>query len=70
MFLDTLHHHCVTQPDKIALELIDDPSALPQIVTYGQLETMVLRTMALLRAKGVAPGDRVALQLPKGLPFV
>jgi malonyl-CoA/methylmalonyl-CoA synthetase len=31
---------------------------------------MVLRTMAMLRAKGVTPGDRVALQLPKCLPFV
>ncbi|MBW7883890.1 MAG: AMP-binding protein, partial [Caldilineaceae bacterium] len=39
-------------------------------VTYGELEEMVLRTMAMLRAKGVEAGDRVAIQLPKCLPFI
>ena len=70
MFLDTLHHHCLTQPEKVALEMINDPAALPDVVTYGVLERTVLRTMALLRAKGVMSGDRVALQLPKCLAFV
>ncbi|MBE2238799.1 MAG: AMP-binding protein [Caldilineaceae bacterium] len=70
MFLDLLRHHCLAQPDKTAIELIDEAPTANQVVTYGQLEAKVLRTMALLRAFDVAPGDRVALQLPKRLPFV
>lgn len=70
MFLDQLHQHCLTQPDKVAIEMIEETGTPLQRVTYGELEQTVLRTMAMLRAKGVAPGDRVALQLPKCLPFV
>lgn len=70
MFLDRLHQHGLTQPDKIAIEMIEGMASPPQRVTYGELEQTVLRTMAMLRAKGVAPGDRVALQLPKCLAFV
>jgi malonyl-CoA/methylmalonyl-CoA synthetase len=68
MFLDILHHHGLSQPDKIAIEMTEKTP--PQCVTYGELEQIVLRTMSMLRAKGVAPGDRVALQLPKCLTFV
>jgi malonyl-CoA/methylmalonyl-CoA synthetase len=70
MFLDTLHAFCLAQPERIAIELIDDPAKPPQIVRYGELEAMVLRTMAMLRQKGVQPGDRVAIHLTKGLPFI
>jgi malonyl-CoA/methylmalonyl-CoA synthetase len=34
-------------------------------ISYGQLEASVGRLAALLRSKGVAPGDRVAVQAPK-----
>ncbi len=70
MFLETLRSLCLSQPERIALERIDDPTAPPQVVRYGELEAMVLRTMAMLRQKGVQPGDRVAIQLGKGLPFI
>jgi acyl-coenzyme A synthetase/AMP-(fatty) acid ligase len=70
MFLDRLHHHTLTQPTKIAIEMIEDRATPSQHITYGELEQMVLRTMALLRIKGVTPGDRVALQLPKCPAFV
>ncbi|MFO7634613.1 MAG: AMP-binding protein [Caldilinea sp.] len=70
MFLDTLHHHCLTQPDKTAIEMHNELAATPQPVTYGQIEETTLRTMVMLRAKGVQEGDRIALQLPKCLPFV
>ena len=70
MFLDRLHHHTLTQPTKIAIEMIGDRATPSQHITYGELEQMVLRTMALLRIKGVTPGDRVALQLPKCPAFV
>jgi malonyl-CoA/methylmalonyl-CoA synthetase len=39
-------------------------------VTYGALEAGAGRLAALLRAKGVAPGDRVAVQAPKSIEMV
>lgn len=70
LFLERLRQTCQAWPDKLALEFIDERFAGAELVTYGDLETNVLRTMSMLRAMGVAPGDRVALQLPKCLPFV
>ncbi|HEX7758986.1 MAG TPA: AMP-binding protein, partial [Caulobacteraceae bacterium] len=35
------------------------------VISYGELESGVGRLAALLKAKGVAPGDRVAVQAPK-----
>lgn len=69
MFLDRLQQTCLTQPEKVAMEVIE-ATVTTQRVTYGELEQTVLRTMVMLRAKGVTPGDRVALQLPKCLAFV
>ncbi len=70
MFLDTLRTFCRTQPDKPAIEFVSDDFAASEVVSYAELERQVLRTMAMLRANGVQPGDRVALQLPKCLAFV
>lgn len=70
MFLDKLKRFCLDAPDKSAIELLDDQGAVKRVITYGQLESAVLQTMAMLRAKGVLPGDRVALQLSKGLNFI
>ena len=68
LFLTRLQHFCQTQPDKIAVEyLLPDG---PEILTYGQLEAAVQQTMAYLRGLGVRQGDRVALQLPKCLPYI
>jgi 2,3-dihydroxybenzoate-AMP ligase len=39
-------------------------------LTYGELSTRVARTAAGLRRRGVAPGDRVVLQLPNVCEFV
>ncbi len=64
-FLHTLAHNCRRLPDKVALELIGQAP-----VTYGQLEATVRRAMRFLQHSGVRQGDRVALQLPKCLPFV
>lgn len=70
-FLKTLLHNCQTYPDKPALEFIYRPeSGDKRIVSYGQLEETVKRTMHYLRQMGVQPGERVALQLPKCLPFL
>ena len=70
MFLDTLQHFCLQQPHKVAIEFVDEHFARAKRVRYGELEEIVLRTMAMLRVRGVGPGDRVAIQLPKCLPFV
>lgn len=70
MFLDRLSRHCLVVPNKTAIELLDEYSATEQRISYSQLESAVLQTMAMLRSKGVQPGDRVAIQLRKGLPFV
>jgi malonyl-CoA/methylmalonyl-CoA synthetase len=69
-FLDRLARNCREQPDKIALELLGDTPETCRVLTYGELERRVEQAMAYLAARGVGPGDRVALQLPKCLAFV
>jgi malonyl-CoA/methylmalonyl-CoA synthetase len=70
LFLERLQRICAEQPHKVALEYVDDRFGPPVVVTYGELERNVRMAMALLTAKGVVAGDRVAIQLPKCLPFV
>lgn len=65
MFLDTLADHCRNQPDKVALQFIG-----AQPVTYGELAAAVNRTADYLLALDIQSGDRVAVQLPKCLPFI
>lgn len=67
-FLQRLDENCGRFADKPALEFIGDGETTT--VTYGELEQAVRQAMAFLSAKGVEPGDRVALQLPKCLPFI
>jgi malonyl-CoA/methylmalonyl-CoA synthetase len=67
LFLDQLLHAARLHPERPALELLGpDREALD----YGRLAELVEAAARRLRAQGVRPGDRVALQLPKGLPFV
>ena len=65
MFLDTLAAHSRNQPDKVAIQFANSPP-----ITYGALQTSVNRTAHDLLARGVKAGDRVAVQLPKSLPFI
>lgn len=67
-FLDQLVSHSRVRPNKVAIEFLGDNGR--ETLTYARLEDRVLRTMALLQASGIQPGDRVAMQLPKCLPFV
>lgn len=69
MFLDTLARHYRERPDKIAIELISD-GAPPLRLSYAQLEQNVNRSANFLIEAGVYPGARVAVQLPKSLPFI
>ena len=41
-----------------------------QRVTYGDLRDRVARAAAAWRRRGLAPGDRVAVKLPDGVPWV
>ena len=68
LFLTRLQQQSQQLAHKVALEMAGPHPA--GCVTYGALEQMVQRTMAYLLALGTRPGDRVALQLPKGLPFI
>jgi malonyl-CoA/methylmalonyl-CoA synthetase len=69
MFLDTLADNYKSHPDKIAIEfIIDDGTS--QTLTYHQLGETVNRTAHYLKSLGVQTGDRVAVQLPKCLPFI
>ena len=65
MFLDALADHCRNQPDKPALQFIGGPP-----VTYGDLARSINRSADYLLSLGIEPGDRVAVQLPKCLPFI
>jgi malonyl-CoA/methylmalonyl-CoA synthetase len=69
-FLQRLHHTYRRHPGKTALIFLpEQDGGAPEVVTYDQLEQTVLRAMAFLQARGVVPGDRIAIQLPKSLPF-
>lgn len=68
MFLDRIREHSLTQPDKVAIELLTAAGA--QSLRYGALETQVQRTMGWLRALGLRAGACAATQLPTCLAFV
>jgi malonyl-CoA/methylmalonyl-CoA synthetase len=68
LFLTTLSQNCQTHAEKTAIEFIH-PDGIEKI-SYGQLECTVQQTMDHLMRLGVQAGDRVALQLPKCLPFI
>ncbi|MFT5196175.1 MAG: malonyl-CoA/methylmalonyl-CoA synthetase [Cellvibrionaceae bacterium] len=69
MFLTTIKENCDRLADKTAIEFIL-PDGTSESVTFGELEQQVQRAMAFLQANDVQAGDRVALQLPKCLPFI
>ena len=67
MFLDTLIDNCKAFPDKVALEFLDETDST---ITYKQLGQRTNRTTHYLQSLGVQTGDRVAVQLPKCMPFI
>ena len=68
LFLDQLQANCQRLPNKTALEFIANGES--ELITYGQLETVVQQTMGYLQSLDVQAGDRVAVQLPKCIPFI
>src|SRR5262249_37461871 len=68
LFMERLKQNCEIYGDKPAIKYVYPHST--ETVTYSQLEISVLKTMAYLQSLGVEPGNRVALQLPRCLPFI
>ncbi|MGW6898678.1 long-chain-fatty-acid--CoA ligase [Streptomyces sp. NPDC054919] len=60
---DLLSRTAATHGTRIAVELGD------RSLTYTELDTLAGRVAALLTARGVTPGDRVAVMLPNLLEF-
>ncbi len=65
MFLDAIAENCRDHPHKTAIQFSGG-----EAVSYAQLAKTASRTAHYLRALGTEPGDRVAVQLPKCLPFI
>ena len=65
MFLDTLARHSRDHGKKVAIEFRGE-----EPVTYGRLAETVKRTGNYLISLGIRRGDRVAVQLPKRMPFI
>ena len=68
MFLDALLQHYRDRPQKTAITLLGESGQVR--VSYAQLEERVNRSADYLLSLGIEPGDRVAVQLPKCLPFI
>ena len=65
LFLDSLTQQREALGDKTAIAFIDGPE-----LTYDELGETVNRGANYLRHLGIGEGDRVAVQLPKCLPFI
>ncbi len=61
---EVLIQSMVKHKDKIAIDFEGD------IWTYGRLISTVGRTALFLKKMGIKKGDRVAIQLPKGMEFI
>lgn len=61
--MEQLYETCAAQPDKLAVEIRGAPNA--ESITYSDLLKRTARTATWLVSRGVEPGDRVAVCLPK-----
>jgi acyl-CoA synthetase (AMP-forming)/AMP-acid ligase II len=58
------------QRDETAISFIHDTSGIPSGLTWGEVESQAWRARRAFKARGLAPGDRVALSLPTGEPYL
>ncbi|HJE25758.1 MAG TPA: AMP-binding protein [Methylorubrum populi] len=66
---DVCDRWALSEPDRPAL-LVLGPDDRPEPVSYGRLRADSLRLAAALAARGIEPGDRVALLLPQSAAVV
>ncbi|MEQ4596467.1 MAG: AMP-binding protein, partial [Methylobacteriaceae bacterium] len=66
---DVCDRWALSEPDRTAL-LVLGPDDRPEPVSYGRLRSDSLRLAAALAARGVGPGDRVAVLLPQSVAVV
>ncbi|MFI2782414.1 (2,3-dihydroxybenzoyl)adenylate synthase [Streptomyces sp. ALB3] len=66
-FGGVLRERAAAHPDRVA---VVDPAPGRREWTYGQLDERASRLAAGLAARGIAPGDRVVVQLPNVAEFI
>jgi 1-acyl-sn-glycerol-3-phosphate acyltransferase len=67
---ESLSRHARLDPDRVHVQLRGEDGTAEQPVTYGALWREAAAVAGGLRARGVGPGDAVALMLPTGLDFL
>ncbi|MCA9692703.1 MAG: fatty acyl-AMP ligase [Myxococcales bacterium] len=63
--VEVLEYHARAQPERVHVLLREEDGA-EDPVRYGELHHEALSVAAGLRARGLSPGDRVAIMLPTG----
>ena len=59
---------CADAPGRVGL-VCDGPGGLREL-TFGEIADRAARVAAVLRRRGLEPGDRLAVQLPNRLEFI
>lgn len=67
--VEVLEWHETRHPERLHLTVLEDETTTLGALTYGDLGRRARGIAGALVARGVAPGDRVALMLPTGLDF-
>ncbi len=67
--IEVLEWHVAVHPDRVHIYLYEDGDE-PQAITYAALLADARAVARGLRARDVAPGDRVAMMLPTGRDFL
>jgi len=68
--IDYLDVWAKSRPDHIAYTFLEDGERESDRLSFAELATRVEAVAAMLAGHGAAPGDRVLLVLPPGLPFI
>ncbi len=67
--VEVLNYQARHQPDRQAILLYEDNAAEPQPLSYGELRQQARTVAAGLLARGLRPGQRVAIMLPTGREY-
>ncbi|WP_034885184.1 AMP-binding protein [Ensifer aridi] len=67
--VEALERHEARHPERLHLTVLEDETTTLGALTHADLGRRARRLAGALLARGIAPGDRVALMLPTGLDF-